>query len=123
MVPPKGQRVCVCVGRVGGGGGVLREGRWCRTTLETAFSEKDLETPLENPMLLLSYFESSHFALLHINNRGLHIYAALSLIVQSLSSYKFQNSALVMCPCTRYSNLSDVTDHSFTRYSTLCSFL
>ena len=80
MVPPKGQRVCVCVGRVGGGG-VLREGRWCRTTLETAFSEKDLETPLENSMLLLSYFESSHFALLHINNRGLHIYATLSLIV------------------------------------------
>ena len=75
--------VCVCVcGR--DRGGALREGRWCRTTLETAFSEKDLETPLENPMLLLSYFESSHFALLHINNRGLHIYAALYLIVQSI---------------------------------------
>ena len=79
------------------------EGRQYRTTLETAFSEKDLETPLENPMLLLSYFESSHFALLHINNRGLHIYAALSLIVQSLSSFKLQNSTSVMRPCTHCS--------------------
>lgn len=113
--------MCVC-GQ--GGWGVVCWGKEVVvTTLETAFSEKDLETSLENPMPLLSYFESSHFALLHINNRGLHIYAALLLIVQSLSSYKFPNSALVMCPCTRYSNLSDVTGHSFTRYSTLCSFL